>query len=71
MCGWLHQREKRKLWKKFWFVLKDQVLYWYKASEDVLPLNTMPILGYSIQEFQEVRILPFLPTCEMHFNNFH
>lgn len=55
MCGWLYQREKRKSWKKFWFVLKEQVLFVYKASGDVLPINTMPILGYSIQEFQEVR----------------
>lgn len=59
MSGWLYQREKRKSWKKYWFVLKEQVLYIYKASEDVLPINTMPILGYSIQGFQEVRILPF------------
>lgn len=71
MSGWLCQREKRKSWKNYWFVLKEQVLYVYKASEDVLPISTMPILGYSIQEFQEVRTLLFLSTFTLYFNNYH
>lgn len=54
MSGWLFRREKRKSWKRFWFVLKEQVLYAYKASEDVVALNTIPVLGYSIQTFPEV-----------------
>ncbi|XP_025425999.1 FYVE, RhoGEF and PH domain-containing protein 6-like isoform X3 [Sipha flava] len=53
MSGWLFRREKRKSWKRFWFVLKEQVLYAYKASEDVVALNTIPVLGYSIQTFPE------------------
>jgi FYVE/RhoGEF/PH domain-containing protein 5/6 len=57
MSGWLFRREKRKSWKRFWFVLKEQVLYAYKASEDVVALNTIPVLGYSIQTFPEVSIL--------------
>jgi len=54
MSGWLYKREKRKSWKRFWFVLKEQVLYMYKASEDVVALNTVPVLGYSVQTFPEV-----------------
>ncbi|XP_060844397.1 FYVE, RhoGEF and PH domain-containing protein 6-like isoform X2 [Rhopalosiphum padi] len=53
MSGWLYRREKRKSWKRFWFVLKEQVLYMYKASEDVVALNTIPVLGYSVQTFPE------------------
>lgn len=55
MSGWLYRREKRKSWKRFWFVLKRQVLYAYKASEDVVALSTIPVLGYSVQTFPEVR----------------
>jgi len=57
MSGWLNRREKRKSWKRFWFVLKQQVLYTYKACEDVVALNTVPVLGYSVQKFPEVSIL--------------
>jgi FYVE/RhoGEF/PH domain-containing protein 5/6 len=32
-----------------WFVLKDQVLYMYKASEDVVALDGLPVLGYELQ----------------------
>ncbi|XP_050529267.1 FYVE, RhoGEF and PH domain-containing protein 6-like isoform X2 [Daktulosphaira vitifoliae] len=52
MSGWLYRRG-RKSWKRFWFVLKEQVLYTYKASEDVVALNTVPVLGYSVQTFPE------------------
>ncbi|XP_071450485.1 uncharacterized protein [Hetaerina americana] len=47
MSGWLQYR-CRKSWKKMWFVLKDQVLYVYKASEDVVALESIPILGYQV-----------------------
>lgn len=57
MSGWLHRREKRKSWKRFWFVLKKQILYAYKASEDVVALNTVPVLGYRVETFPEVSTL--------------
>ncbi|KAG8236624.1 hypothetical protein J437_LFUL016456 [Ladona fulva] len=44
MSGWLHWRD-HKSWKKNWFVLKQQVLYVYKASEDIVALKSIPILG--------------------------
>ncbi|VVC25833.1 Hypothetical protein CINCED_3A017350 [Cinara cedri] len=53
MSGWLYRREKRKSWKRYWFVLKEQVLYAYRASEDVVALNTIPVLGYNVQTFPE------------------
>ncbi|XP_046405200.1 uncharacterized protein LOC124170493 [Ischnura elegans] len=47
MSGWLQYRN-RKSWKKMWFVLKDQVLYIYKASEDIVALESIPILGCQV-----------------------
>ncbi|CAG2181762.1 unnamed protein product, partial [Oppiella nova] len=39
ISGYLHRRESRKNWKNYWFVIKDMVLYTYKASEDVAALK--------------------------------
>lgn len=56
MSGWLHKRKQCKSWKRYWFLLKDQVLYMYKASKDVRALSTIPVLGYNVQTFTEVRV---------------
>lgn len=53
MSGWLCQKT-RKSWKKRWFVLKEQVLYKYKASKDTRALHTIPVLGYILETFKEV-----------------
>ncbi|XP_029822868.3 LOW QUALITY PROTEIN: uncharacterized protein LOC115308876 [Ixodes scapularis] len=47
MSGYLHQYGKRG-WKRQWFVVKDHVLYMYRASEDVAALRTTPLLGYQV-----------------------
>ncbi|XP_049846671.1 uncharacterized protein LOC126299057 isoform X1 [Schistocerca gregaria] len=52
MSGWLLKRKKNS-WKRYWFVLKDQVLYIYKASEDVAALETVPVLGYTVEQMKE------------------
>ncbi|GLG97345.1 FYVE, RhoGEF and PH domain-containing protein 6 [Gryllus bimaculatus] len=52
MCGWLQRRSKRS-WKRLWFVLKEQVLYVYKASEDVVALETIPVLGYRVEPMKQ------------------
>lgn len=54
ICNWLH-RKTRKSWKRNWFKLKEQVLYVYKASEDMRALETIPVLGYKVETFREVR----------------
>ena len=36
-------------WKRSWFVLKDRVLYHYKASEDTVAVETLPVLGWNLQ----------------------
>jgi hypothetical protein len=53
MSGWL-QRRSRRSWKRWWFVLKEQVLYMYKASEDVVALEGIPVLGYMVETMKEV-----------------
>lgn len=66
MSGYLSRRVRRT-WKKNWFVLKDRVLYIYRASEDVVALDTIPVLGYFVEPLQEV-IYSF--NCKRIFNNF-
>lgn len=53
MSGWMYRRSK-KSWKRLWFVLKEQVLYVYKASEDVVALDSIPVLGYTVEIVKEV-----------------
>lgn len=52
LSGWLYRRGKRS-WKRLWFVLKEQVLYVYKASEDIVAVESIPILGYKIESVKE------------------
>ncbi len=68
MCGYLRRRLKpggsgvgnggvgggKNKWKRMWFVLKDRVLYAYKASEDTVACETFPILGYQLDTLSEV-----------------
>nr|CAD7425356.1 unnamed protein product [Timema monikensis] len=51
--GWLQKRTRRS-WKRYWFVLKEQVLYAYKASEDVVALESIPVLGYKVVTMNKI-----------------
>ncbi|XP_033106473.1 FYVE, RhoGEF and PH domain-containing protein 6-like isoform X2 [Anneissia japonica] len=53
MSGYLFQKGAKKQWKRYWYVIKDKVLYTYKASEDVAALESMPLLGYDIRVINE------------------
>lgn len=53
MSGWLCRKHKKD-WKRMWFVLKDQVLYMYKASHDVVAHDSLPVLGYAVERPVEV-----------------
>lgn len=48
ISGYLHWRE-RKAWKRRWFVLTERVLYIYAASEDVVALKSIPVLGWKVE----------------------
>ncbi|XP_076313551.1 uncharacterized protein LOC143226451 isoform X1 [Tachypleus tridentatus] len=46
--GYLYRMRQNKTWKKYWFLVKDKVLYMYRACEDVAALTSRPLLGYSV-----------------------
>ena len=49
MAGYMWRRLSKRHWKRYWFVLKDKVLYSYRESEDVMALQTLPLLGYRLE----------------------
>ena len=58
MSGYLRKKQKNGAkWKKLWFVLKDGVLYAYKAPEDAMPCDTFAIMGFKLEILSEVSIV--------------
>ena len=55
MSGYLHRRTRQK-WKRYWFVLRDCVLYMYRASQDVVAVDSLPVLGYEVKPITDVRL---------------
>ncbi|XP_023327012.1 FYVE, RhoGEF and PH domain-containing protein 6 [Eurytemora carolleeae] len=53
MSGHLRRRLKNNKWKRSWFVLKERVLYIYRASEDTIAAETLPVLGWTLQPLAE------------------
>ncbi|XP_022299385.2 uncharacterized protein LOC111108108 isoform X1 [Crassostrea virginica] len=51
ISGYLHKWHKDKKWKKFWFLMKNNVLYTFKASEDVNATDSVSVLGYEINHY--------------------
>ncbi|KAM9376823.1 FYVE, RhoGEF and PH domain-containing protein 6-like isoform 1-T1 [Pholidichthys leucotaenia] len=50
MSGYLlRSKGSLRKWAKHWFVIKDKVLYTYAASEDVVALESLPLLGYDVK----------------------
>ena len=58
MSGYL-QMMVRRSWRRGWFVLKDRVLYEYRAPQDVCALYSLPVLGYQVEAINKV-MLPYL-----------
>lgn len=60
MSGYLRKKQKNGAkWKRLWFVLKDRTLHAYKAPEDALPCDTLPILGFKLETLSEVQMAYF------------
>ena len=56
MSGYLRKKQKNGAkWKRLWFVLRDGILYAFKAPEDLLPADTISIMGYKLEILSEVR----------------
>ena len=55
MSGFLKwKRGKGAGWKKNWFVLKDRVLYTFKAVNDKVATDTRPVLGWTLETLSDV-----------------
>lgn len=54
MSGYL-QMMVRRSWRRGWFVLKDRVLYEYRAPQDVCALYSLPVLGYQVEAMNKDR----------------
>ena len=56
VSGYLRRKQRGLKWKRSWFVLKDRVLYTYRASEDAVATDTLPVLGWSIGLLEKVAL---------------
>ncbi|MED6243645.1 hypothetical protein ATANTOWER_024267 [Ataeniobius toweri] len=45
------QRSKtsKRNWKRLWFLLKDKVLYTYRAQEEKVASESLPLLGFTVK----------------------
>lgn len=49
--GWLYKRGRSKTWKRYWFVLRDHQLTWYKDEKEYKPkevIHTADIMSASM-----------------------
>lgn len=51
--GFMYRLSAKKSWKRFWFVIKEMVLYTYRASEDVAALESLPLPGFKVATSKE------------------
>lgn len=50
MSGYLQRiKPNKKQGKRMWFVIKENILYTYAASEDVVALASQPLLGFTVK----------------------
>uniref|UniRef100_A0AAY4D0W9 FYVE, RhoGEF and PH domain containing 5a n=1 Tax=Denticeps clupeoides TaxID=299321 RepID=A0AAY4D0W9_9TELE len=45
----LRRKKSKKKWKRLWFLLKDKVLYTFKAREDKVASETLPLQGFTVK----------------------
>lgn len=70
MSGYLRMLVRRS-WRRGWFVLKDRVIYEYRAPQDVLALYSLPVLGYQVDPINKVSMphMPYLTIWYWHYSN--
>nr|XP_020463561.1 FYVE, RhoGEF and PH domain-containing protein 5-like isoform X2 [Monopterus albus] len=50
ISGSLQRSKKSKRnWKRMWFLLKDKVLYTYRAQEETVASESLPLLGFTVK----------------------
>ena len=74
MSGFLKwKRGKTAGWKKNWFVLKDRVLFTFKAVNDKVAVDTKPVLGWTLETLSDVSYfnmllsLLIIPSLQKNF----
>ena len=68
VSGYLRRKQKNSKWKRCWFVLKDRVLYTYRASEDSVAIDTLPVLGWTVSILDQVNVLILYNEISLFFN---
>ncbi|XP_052779804.1 uncharacterized protein LOC128217033 isoform X2 [Mya arenaria] len=53
MSGYLQKWHKGRKWKKQWYLIKDKVLFTFKATQDTAAADSMVLLGYEVTRFNE------------------
>uniref|UniRef100_A0AAV2M447 Uncharacterized protein n=1 Tax=Knipowitschia caucasica TaxID=637954 RepID=A0AAV2M447_KNICA len=49
LSGTLQRSRTKRNWKRLWFLLKDKVLYTYRAREEKIAAETLPLLGFTVK----------------------
>lgn len=65
--GFLRLKRGNKKEKRCWFVLKEHVLYLYKAASDPVADKTLPVLGYHLDITGNVSLCIFLAKVSLSF----
>ncbi|KAM8757044.1 FYVE, RhoGEF and PH domain-containing protein 5b isoform 2-T2 [Acanthopagrus schlegelii] len=42
-------KKSKRSWKRLWFLLKDKVLYTYRAQEEKVASESLPLLGFTVR----------------------
>ncbi|CAJ1051045.1 FYVE%2C RhoGEF and PH domain-containing protein 5-like isoform X2 [Xyrichtys novacula] len=42
-------KKSKRSWKRLWFLLKDKVLYTYRAQEEKVASESLPLLGFTVK----------------------
>lgn len=53
MSGYLQKWHKGKRWKKQWYLIKDKVLFTFRATQDTAATDSMVLLGYEVSRFTD------------------
>lgn len=53
MSGYLYKWQKGRKWKRMWYLIKDKVLFSFKATQDTAAADSMVLLGYEVSRFTD------------------
>ena len=65
MSGYLQKLHKGKKWKKMWFVLKDKVLYQFKATQVTHNTTILQSFLFLMAFFHQLTILDLISSLSI------